>query len=69
MAASAAACAAPVMGDPKIEIIYNVGGVTQKPDNQQQLADEEEARKKRLEMKAKIEEKRMLVISKYNAEI
>lgn len=57
------------MGDPKIEIIYNVGGVTQKPDNQQQLADEEEARKKRLEMKAKIEEKRMLVISKYNAEI
>jgi hypothetical protein len=26
----AASCAQPVMGDPKIEIIYNVGGVTQK---------------------------------------
>jgi hypothetical protein len=33
MAASAAASTAPVMGDPKIETIYNVGGVTQKPDN------------------------------------
>ena len=53
------------MGDPKIEIIYNVGGVTQKQaEDLAAKEQEEEKRRKMLDMKAKIEEKRQQVISK-----
>jgi hypothetical protein len=65
-ACAAASHTAPVMGDSKIEIIYNVGGVTQKPEqapqpeqpSTQQAAAEEEKRQKMQQMKQKIEEKR-----------
>lgn len=54
--AEAAAQASPVMGDPKIEIHYNVGG--QKVEPPQPSPAEEEKRAKLAEMKAKIEAKR-----------
>ena len=75
-AQAAASSQAQVMGDPKIEIIYNVAGVTQKPEqapapeqaNSQQAAEEEQRQKMQL-YKQKIEEKRRLVIEKYNCDI